>query len=1156
MSDPGTAIAYLVGIEKYDISDDLNVDGPVRNVLAFKKVLKHKGLKDENIKLFLSPLDENKTLIHPGLHYKNATETDLKNEILDIPKLSNKLSSNVLIFYWAGHGVVLDDTQPSRRLLYTDGNENEVKNLDLLNFFLRLRSEVGGIVHPEKQLFFIESCANHPGAIRHSFSHYAFPCESSSINNIKQWIFYAASQGQYASAKDGGSFTNTVLQCLNDDSLPRDGTFTTFPEVSRLRAKIEESFEPIAKDQTPYFTYFDTHENFSNPLKQSGQISRPPDEFTPQKIAEIPKRPDLRLDDPFQYIQLNLCIEDANQLDSGQRKQAEGSNRQKKQINDADFFLKRWLAEKNGVYYIIGDPGMGKTTLLKHWVKDLYENLQKDSKAPLPFFIELRDVNEETIEAYYRRKAATWEYVDKFSPKPFIEHPDQNIPVWIFDGWDELKSGLVESWKDVIRQLPGICIVSCREAYSKTLFGSSLNNQTYHLVELTFNQQEEFLKTFLGDTSSTNPSDLLDHIYDQEQLRELAKQPLMLELMAKHPDLARNPVNRGDFYHQTFEKFIERREQQIKSETGLNVAQFNDLKVEMRKFLMFFASKKLLEAQTSGRELEEICEQYIHSENGNRTSGELRTALSTSNLLKKQNEVWEPFHRTFQEFWLADALRKNNLISSIKKYWTNSEYDETLALLWGLKNSKIEELSDATDYLINVGKRFQFLNSRPTGNIGLDKALKLWSRSNLKVDGDSKKLILDSIKENRSKLNSAAKFPDTPKEILTELANEPKFDPATLQAIAGNSNTPLDVLEKLVNTEDQDISVLEEVAWNSEISEKIIELLKSKKAYDRSVSIRQGIASNSKTPPSILNELLSEKNPDINQRLAQNPNIAPNKDQTSDRDWSMVDELLKCRHPDVFKHLVENYSVPDDKLKSHLAESPFLYARKIASSSRASREMLFETKKLSSDNPEVLALLAANRNSNNSLLKDLIGEGVRIAQRIAQNPSSSEETLRDLFEKYNNTPAILRALARHEKTPKDILAKIFQEHSDEETLREIVENPSIDLEVLKTIYENSGKDSYILRQKLAGHPKLPYTILKCLAGDDSYEVKETVMRNPQFGEFRKNGAMKIVRELFYGIPNISYWLALSSSDSVEDIENELNQQTKDDESPRESKSFS
>jgi hypothetical protein len=59
--NPAQSHAVVVGIEKYDIGDAWNLNGPALDAVRFVRWLRTRGVPAENIDLFASPLAENKT---------------------------------------------------------------------------------------------------------------------------------------------------------------------------------------------------------------------------------------------------------------------------------------------------------------------------------------------------------------------------------------------------------------------------------------------------------------------------------------------------------------------------------------------------------------------------------------------------------------------------------------------------------------------------------------------------------------------------------------------------------------------------------------------------------------------------------------------------------------------------------------------------------------------------------------------------------------------------------------------------------------------------------------------------------------------------------------------------------------------------------------
>ncbi|MFD0650084.1 caspase family protein [Streptomyces malaysiensis subsp. malaysiensis] len=119
--------AVLVAVERYNGSDRLNLDGPVRDAIGMREWLTGRGVPPENIRLLASPMERNRAALeaaHPG--YRPAERADVRKVFRE--GLSHIDGDDWLWVYWAGHGV---QTRGGRwSLLYPETSDTDLQGLD------------------------------------------------------------------------------------------------------------------------------------------------------------------------------------------------------------------------------------------------------------------------------------------------------------------------------------------------------------------------------------------------------------------------------------------------------------------------------------------------------------------------------------------------------------------------------------------------------------------------------------------------------------------------------------------------------------------------------------------------------------------------------------------------------------------------------------------------------------------------------------------------------------------------------------------------------------------------------------------------------------------------------------------------------------------
>ncbi|MDJ0462628.1 caspase family protein [Streptomyces sp. H27-C3] len=147
--------ALVVGVESYEAGSAWNLDGPVHDALGYASWLRELGLPAESLTLLLSPLDRNRALADGcGLDYRPA-DRDTVHRVLTRELADER--SDWLFVAWSGHGLI--DTERSRRLLYADAVQRDLRCLDIEALLALYRSD-GAPGHP-RQLWLFDACQTH-----------------------------------------------------------------------------------------------------------------------------------------------------------------------------------------------------------------------------------------------------------------------------------------------------------------------------------------------------------------------------------------------------------------------------------------------------------------------------------------------------------------------------------------------------------------------------------------------------------------------------------------------------------------------------------------------------------------------------------------------------------------------------------------------------------------------------------------------------------------------------------------------------------------------------------------------------------------------------------------------------------------------------------
>ena len=282
------------------------------------------------------------------------------------------------------------------------------------------------------------------------------------------------------------------------------------------------------------------------------------------------------------------CLIDSN---ATQRGMQNAVNIESTTIGESAFtIVEEWIQNPNDAPFmaILGEYGMGKTTLCKKITKELTEKRQKDSDI-LPVYFDLRylrftDVQKQalpTLETMLEIIIQNgWSGVDLSehfkNTKELIEYIKTKKALVIFDGIDEVIVHLSEaSANDFIRKLFGIfdpvklqkkqyselpkAIFTCRSHYFKSIsdeisyFKSQdrdgMKEEFYKaciLLPFDDTQINEYLQKKFGAGEAARITELMQSTYD---LSETAKRPLNLKMITELlPDIESASVKNGAVY--------------------------------------------------------------------------------------------------------------------------------------------------------------------------------------------------------------------------------------------------------------------------------------------------------------------------------------------------------------------------------------------------------------------------------------------------------------------------------------------------------------------------------------------------------------------------------------------------------------------------------
>ena len=618
----------------------------------------------------------------------------------------------------------------------------------------------------------------------------------------------------------------------------------------RHRAKFADYYVERFKNQTPPQTKLASN-------AEQTEADEKPIHF------ELPDLPDLKSKTCPIYFELKLGKEERIKDPSDRRERpifefpflmwTERAEDWRKHFTEtpAHTLLQQW-SNQSGFHPIVGEPGGGKSTLLRYWANELVKMSTSDRQY-LPLLVPLREVDESGIEGFFEKQG--------FDVEACLNNlPDGVQPVWLFDGLDELPKKHKERWTKLIKaQKQHPVLLTCRTALWDSDYRVNYG-EPHYLMGMYPNEQKTFLLALADewregeryehgfkDADEVWVEELHSKLQSQSSLKQLAGSPLLLTLIARtnKPNNIDLPAKRVEFYQKAFKELLKQRE-----DDDVNAWTF----IEPLSKLAYEVSKDELRAEFSESDFERFT--------SNLREEQIQT-LKKSNILKFDDDgncQW--LHQTFQEWLIAEYLHMNgSLLSATKKFWKNPNYHEVLGLLWGLTSELVQYKT--AKYLVAEGRK-RCKKSKYKNYSGLRTLFSL-----IKHSGEQpEQLLYEFLYENTivsfARQLAIAANDSVPGILLAELA---KYDSSSIRRrVSENPNSFSETLAMLA--EDDDEYIRSSVASN--VNSSFVTL--TKLAKDTSDYIRWNVAENVSTPYKVLAKLANDKESDyVREKVAKNP---------------------------------------------------------------------------------------------------------------------------------------------------------------------------------------------------------------------------------------------------------------------------------------------
>ncbi|MEH2079963.1 MAG: NB-ARC domain-containing protein, partial [Nostoc sp.] len=273
--NPEKTYALVVGIEKYTAGSDWNLNGPANDAIQFANWLLDKGVKSENIYLFVSPLNENRDLLNRrNIKAQAANGKNIYNIVIS-KLLGENAVGELLYVFWGGHGYKVNSKNTRRILWYSDTDNENCKSLDIKSLTEALKTSFQNKGFAT-QIYFIDTCAisvghEHDLILKWESSTDDFTPNGRESRN-EQFVLFASPEDEAAindNKAGSGSFSSVVM---NELKQLREGCF--------LPADLAELTKKVTEQSTQKPVYFWVHkldgseeEWVNSPIKSSGATS-------------------------------------------------------------------------------------------------------------------------------------------------------------------------------------------------------------------------------------------------------------------------------------------------------------------------------------------------------------------------------------------------------------------------------------------------------------------------------------------------------------------------------------------------------------------------------------------------------------------------------------------------------------------------------------------------------------------------------------------------------------------------------------------------------------------------------------------------------------------------------------------------------------------